>query len=191
MLAEDFLKDLQRTTPDEFKMTTIKKWNDIFQWSEDNRFCEKGYQAQFGRYYFSYVIYQYGMLSLGRFAFGIGLSFDFSGCLMASFKYKDKHYLSHIAVDDRYDGRLDFQNFMQQNDIGPNDFNIFKPCTSDKTCFRSWGLITKAGDCYSIGVDPFKNKIVKYEKTSSMPIGDKIQLCQNNIALNSYRWSNL
>lgn len=85
------------------------------------------------------------------------LSFNFGGCLMATFTYNHNKYACHIHTDENTDNdrMIDWQNFCVKNRNLISNVKIFKPDSNligQNGTTEVWGLITKEGNCYSIGV---------------------------------------
>ena len=185
-MLEIALQTLRKCKPSEFRKSYGLWDREPLEWEEDKIFLMKGSHAHYNPIFYSYVLYEKKRLTVGRFLFQIGLSFNFSGCLMASFKYKGYEYISHIPVDGS-NCRQQFQEFIYNNCFNPGDFNIFKPFF-EPLCCSYWGLITKTGKCYSIGINTITDEIVKIEEATPMSYDDKINLLLNNIDLERYIW---
>lgn len=89
------------------------------------------------------------------------LSFDFSGCYMASFKFNGQRYVAHIAYGDNYGrnaylGATYWNQFITKNVENISEIRLFKPTEwvdQYQGIFKHvWGLITERGDCYAIRV---------------------------------------
>lgn len=61
----------------------------------------------------------------------LGLSFEFSGCVMAQFCCNGIYYIAHIYLEQGHDTRQDWNNFVRNAAVDINnhynDFILFKP----------------------------------------------------------------
>ena len=84
------------------------------------------------------------------------ISFEFQGCLMARFRFKDKYYVAHIhcSRDFKLDRRKEWSLFMQTYKSYISDLKIFKPgfFLGNDYSGEVWGVITKTGHCFTICV---------------------------------------
>lgn len=64
----------------------------------------------------------------------LGISFEFTGCIMAQFCCNGTYYIAHIYLEPGHDTRQDWNNFVQNAAVDLNnqfsDFILFKPCCS-------------------------------------------------------------
>lgn len=64
----------------------------------------------------------------------LGISFEFSGCVMAQFCCNGIYYIAHIYLESGHDTRQDWNNFVQNAAVDANnrysDFILFKPYSS-------------------------------------------------------------
>ena len=105
------------------------------------------------------------------------LSFEFSGCYMATFKYGTQKYAAHIASDGNNDIKKYWNSIVQRGII--TDCVLFEP-TEPLNDFSTscWGLITSSGDCYTINCAEKKTRVYdevsrqyynKYDITNNQP----------------------
>ena len=84
------------------------------------------------------------------------ISFEFMGCLMARFRFKDKYYVAHIHCSHNFelDRRKEWSLFMQTYKPYISDLKIFKPgyFLGNDYSGEVWGVITRNGRCFSICV---------------------------------------
>lgn len=126
--------------------------------------CYRGDQIQIEGHSLNAVIWTEKCISLYRTQKSQDfISFDFSGCVMATFDIEDDHYGAHIQQGN-YDCTQEWIDFVNKNPKMKN-LVMFRPDT-DKRCqeVRSvnenddtqyawlWGVITPQRECYSICV---------------------------------------
>lgn len=84
------------------------------------------------------------------------ISFQFQGCLMARFRFKDKYYVAHIhcSRDFRLDRRKEWSIFIQTYKSYISDLKIFKPgfFLGNDYSGDVWGVITRNGRCFTLCV---------------------------------------
>lgn len=105
------------------------------------------------------------------------ISFDFSGCYMASFKFGAARMVAHIAKDGNpYNALLTWKDMINKGGI--RNIRVFDPadaifgrCSTQREYTRRftngesvWGVITKDEKCYAINV---KENIVSTDYTKS------------------------
>lgn len=122
-----------------------------------------------------------------------GVSFQFTGCAMAKFKYQGIPYICHIAltgVGNVDDCRILWKKFLNENRNSITDLVMFKPNRNmplhnlkiENVC----GVITPDHQCYSFIVNN-TNYIAKHD-TSMEPLCDVNNLTDNmnfRLAINS------
>lgn len=79
------------------------------------------------------------------------LSFDFTGCCMAVFDFKNRKYAAHIALDGNLKVK-EYWNLIVRYGLIQNCllFNPTDPFQNLNT--KYWGLITDSNDCYTIRI---------------------------------------
>ena len=86
------------------------------------------------------------------------LSFNFSGCYMATFKYEGRKFVAHIAMDWNKD-IVNYWNLIVQRGI-IRDCILFNPTEPFQNlkhkCY--WGLITSDGECFIIDYEKECNR---------------------------------
>ena len=99
------------------------------------------------------VLWERGKITIYPiYDFEDALSFQFSGCIMAKFKFHNQYYVAHIHVTkDADDTRKQWTDLIR-NTLGLSEITMFKPSEGVYAC-EILGVITNNGDCYSIGFD--------------------------------------
>lgn len=159
-------------------------------WGASQRFIMKGGTSSKDELRFSYVWYEKERFAISEMNAEVALSFQFSGCWMASFRYNNKDYVSHIAKDG-YNALPDFIEFIRKKNIDPQDFVMFKPyaCVEEEKYYSEyWGLIDKKKECYRIDLelDGQDKKFFKAVKVYPLSDDKKRWLCKPTTNLKDY-----
>lgn len=119
------------------------------------------------------VLYVYGKISIYPILpHEDAISFDFSGCYIATFKYKNGKFVAHIAMDGNKDTVKYWNHIVQEGII--SDCILYEPTEPFQNlrhkCY--WGLITSDGDCYTIDFEnerkrKYDPKKIEYYYSSS------------------------
>ena len=139
---------------------------------------------------YSYVTYYQGEISIAPFNCKYAMSFNFSGCLMASFKLSGREYVCHIASDDFGKRKNNFCNFLKSNHISAGDFTIFKPklkIKKNSKIGKVHALISKEGKCYSIGCSIF-GEILEVKESTPLTMDQKNRLLAGFFDLENYQF---
>lgn len=119
-------------------------------WNMPSPLVCSGYRKISAVLSYAAVIYERSKISvfpLKRFEDVI--SFDFSGCYMATFTYSGQRYGAHIAMDGKQGIKEYWNNMVRRGII--KDCLLYNPAEPFPLSGKSfWGLITYDGDCYSI-----------------------------------------
>jgi hypothetical protein len=115
------------------------------------------------------VIYDPGYITISRKVTDFGISFKFSGCLMAQLTIGVQRYIAHISTcspGQGYDCKNEFIKFLDninQQNIPISNLVLFKP-VSDPSDYSglpndgtlgapsAWGVIDRDNKCYSLSV---------------------------------------
>lgn len=159
---------------------------------KDDRFEIAGGQFQYEGIPYSYVAYYQGKISIAPFNCEYAMSFNFSGCLMASFKIRGQEYVCHITSDHICNRKKDFYDFLIRERIIANDFTIFKPqfeTKKDSKIGYVCGLISKERGrekkCYSIGCSIYKT-VLEVKESTPLTMNQKLRLLSNSFDLEHY-----
>lgn len=114
------------------------------------------------------VFWQEGMITTVKTTTNTNIfSFGFDGCAMARYQIKGQVYAAHIhsSYDYRVDCRDKWIDYVWQQNI--IKLRVFRP-DIPKNADDCWGLISKEGNCYSIGVKQINNNDVQQVQYKSV-----------------------
>lgn len=119
------------------------------------------------------------------------LSFQFSGCYMARFRIRDTYYIAHIHTSSESlneDCRSIFARFLCRYKNEIEEFQMFKPWCHRRACgiVKYWGLITRAGECYTLelnfnGPTPVVSAIYKHPHITLSGLRDNFYVMEQSV----------
>lgn len=114
------------------------------------------------------------------------VSFQFSGCIMAKFKYYNQYYVAHVHVTkDEEDTRKQWIDFIK-NSLWVTEITMFKP-NEGVYAYEIWGVITSNGDCYSIGFNCLGTRVIVKKHVS---YGNSLSDYQELFSADYETWDN-
>lgn len=119
-----------------------------------NCVIKKGMKGNLGKEVCDIVTWQVGGVSIFPSNLACNsVSFDFMGCFMAKFEWSGRWYVAHIHTDNNHrdDRRIEWINFINYNGIVR--MRMFLPEASNPQIKRTWGIITKEQNFYSVILD--------------------------------------
>lgn len=161
----------------------------------DNKIYLRGDEIGIEGFYLSAVIWMPGYISLYHTTKCQDfISFDFDGCVMASFDIGNEHYAAHIQRG-APDCTEEWIDFLTKNRKSIKNLVMFRPDFEKMRSVRNsltepnsawlWGLITPNRTCYSICVSGEENSLGGYSTKNKFSL-EFIEIHQTPFQIDAY-----